>query len=268
MGAQFVPGGGGGRFAWVSYNVSADAYMRFMGQYSEPLAEPFADLAGIRPGRRVLDVGCGPGALTAELVSRSGAGAVSAVEPSASFAAAVRERLPGVDVRLSAAEQLPFPDAAFDAGLAQLVVHFMADPVLGLREMGRVTRPGGVVAACVWDHGGDRGPLAAFWRAARELDPAARDESGLAGVREGDLARLFAQAGLGRAQVATLTVVVRHASFEQWWEPFTLGVGPAGAYVASLDSERRRALRERCRHLLPADPVEISATAWAATSRT
>ena len=175
------------------------------------------------------------GALTAELVSRAGADAVSAVDPSASFAAAVRERLPGVDVRRSAAEQLPFPDDAFDAAMAQLVVHFMADPVAGLREMGRVTRPGGVVAACVWDHAGGRGPLTAFWSAVRELDPAADDESGRAGVREGHLGELFAQAGLGGTQVSTLTVRVRHASFDHWWEPFTLGVGPAGAYLASLD---------------------------------
>ena len=252
----------------MSFKVSADAYMRFMGRYSERLAARFADLAGVGPGQRVLDVGCGPGALTAELVSRAGAGAVSAVEPSASFAAAVRERLPGVDVRRSAAEQLPFLDGAFDAAMAQLVVHFMADPVKGLREMGRVTRPGGVVAACVWDHAGGRGPLAAFWSAVRELDPAAEDESGLAGVREGHLARLFEQAGLGGAQVTTLTVRVRHAGFEQWWEPFTLGVGPAGAYVASLAPDRRHALRAQCRCLLPASPVEISATAWAVTSHT
>jgi SAM-dependent methyltransferase len=252
----------------VSFDVSAQAYQRFMGRYSEPLAARFADLAGIRHGQRVLDVGCGPGALTAELAGRIGAGAVSAVEPSASFAAAARERLPGVDIRLSAAEQLPFPDGSFDAAMAQLVVHFMADPVAGLREMGRVTRPGGVVAACVWDHGGDRGPLTAFWRAAGELDPAAVDESDLAGVREGHLAQLCAQAGLGSAQPAALTVRVRHASFEQWWEPFTLGVGPAGAYVAALSPERRDALREHCRQLLPVGPVEISATAWAVTSRT
>lgn len=252
----------------MSFDVSADAYLRFMGQYSEPLAVLFADRAGIRRGQRVLDVGCGPGALTAELVSRAGADSVSAVEPSASFAAAVRERLPGVDVRRSAAEQLPFPDATFDAAMAQLVVHFMADPVTGLREMGRVTRPGGVVSACVWDHAGDRGPLAVFWRAVRQLDPAADDESDLAGVREGHLARLFAQAGLDETQVTTLTVRVRQASFGQWWESFTLGVGPAGAYVASLTPDRRAALREQCRHLLPAGPVEISATAWAAVSRT
>ena len=252
----------------MSFDVGADAYLRFMGRYSEPLAALFADLAGIRRGWRVLDVGCGPGALTAELAGRAGADAVSAVEPSAPFAAAVRERLPGVDVRLAGAEQLPFPGAAFDAALAQLVVHFMADPVAGLREMGRVTRPGGVVAACVWDHAGGRGPLTAFWSAVRHLDPAAGDESGLAGVREGHLAQLFAQAGLGRIQAGTLTVRVRHDSFEQWWEPFTLGVGPAGTYVASLTPDHQAALRERCRGLLPAGPIDITATAWAVTSYT
>ncbi len=250
----------------MSFDVSADAYLRFMGKYSEPLAVRFADLAGIRAGCQVLDVGCGPGALTAELARRAGTEMVSAVEPAPSFAAAARNRLPGVDIRQAQAEQLPFPDRAFDAALAQLVVHFMADPVLGLREMARVTRPGGVVGACVWDHAGGRGPLAVFWRAVHELDPAADDESGRAGVREGDLARLFAQAGLDGARAAALTVRVRQASFELWWEPFTLGVGPAGAYVASLAPDDRAALRERCRELLPADPIEISATAWAAVS--
>ena len=251
----------------MSFDVSADAYLRFMGRYSEPLAVRFADLAGVQAGQRLLDVGSGPGALTAELVRRTGADRVSAVEPSASFAAAVGERLPGVDVRHAAAEQLPFPDDAFDAALAQLVVHFMTDPVRGLQEMGRVTRPGGTVAACVWDHAGGRGPLTAFWSAVRELDPGADDESNLAGVRDGHLARLFAQAGLGRAQPATLTVQASYASFEQWWEPFTLGVGPAGAYVAALTPDRRAELRERARGLLPAGSIEISATVWAVTCR-
>lgn len=252
----------------MSFDVSADAYMRFMGKYSTLLAASFADLAGVRAGQRVLDVGCGPGTLTAELVSRVGAESVSAAEPSAPFAAAVRQRLPGVDVRQSRAEQLPFPDGTFDAALAQLVVHFMADPVQGLREMVRVTRPGGNVAACIWDHGGGRGPLTAFWTAVRDLDPAAGDESDLAGAREGDLARLFAQAGLTGTQVTELTVRVHHASFDDWWQPFTLNVGPAGAYVASLAPDRRAALRDECRRLLPAGPVEITATAWAASGRT
>ena len=251
----------------MSFDVSADAYGRFMGRFSEPLAAQFADLAEVGRGQRALDVGCGPGALTAELVSRLGAGAVCAAEPSASFAAAVAQRLPGVDVRRSAAEQLPFRDGAFDVTLAQLVVHFMTDPVAGLREMGRVTRRGGVVAACVWDHGGGRGPLTAFWRAARELDPAVTDESDLAGVREGDLARLFARAGLTDARAGTLTVRARYASFGEWWEPLTLGVGPAGAYVASLTPRRRALLRERCRRLLPGEPVDISGTAWTVACR-
>jgi trans-aconitate methyltransferase len=251
----------------VSFDVSPGAYMQFMGRYSEPLAARFADLARVRRGQRVLDVGCGPGALTAELVNRVGAESVSAVEPSASFAAAARERLPGADIRQAAAEQLPFPDGTFGVTLAQLVVHFMADPVQGLREMRRVTRPGGTVAACVWDHAGDRGPLAAFWSAVRELDPANPGESDLTGVREGQLASVFTQAGLGSTQVATLTVRVCYASFDEWWQPFTLGVGPAGAYVTALAPDRRAALREQCRRLLPTGTIAITAVAWAASGR-
>ena len=251
----------------MSFNVGADAYLRFMGRYSEQLATQFADLTGVGPGQRLLDVGCGPGALTAELADRAGAEAVSAVEPSGSFAAAVRERLPGVDIRVGQAEELPFADGTFDAALAQLVVHFMTDPVRGLREMGRVTRPGGTVAACVWDHAGDRGPLSAFWTAVRAVDPGAQDESGLAGAREGDLARLLNEAGLTTVEASTLTVRVRYADFDDWWEPYTLGVGPAGAYVAKLSPEQTTALREQGRRLLPAGPIEITATAWAATGR-
>src|SRR5262245_6265732 len=220
-----------------------------MGRYSEPLAVRFADLAGVRRGQRALDVGCEPAARTAGLAGRRGAGAVCAGAHSGPFAAAVGERLPGVEVAVAAAERLPFPDGAFDAALAQLVVHFMADPVAGLREMGRVTRRDGTVAACVWDHAGDRGPLTMFWQAVRDLDPSAPDESGLAGVGEGQLAELFARAGLTVTDATALTVEVRHATFGDWWQPFTLGVGPAGMYVASLNGERRRLLRERCREL-------------------
>jgi SAM-dependent methyltransferase len=251
----------------VSFDVSADAYLRFMGVYSEPLAPRFADLAGVAGGQRALDVGCGPGVLTAELVSRLGAGSVCAVDPSEPFVAAVAGRLPGVDVRQASAERLPLRDGAFDVALAQLAVHFMADPVAGLREMGRVTRPGGVVAACVWDFAGGRDPLSVFWRAARELDPDAPDEARLPGAREGQLDSLFERAGLGPRHTGTLTVRVRHGDFGQWWDRFTLGVGPSGAYVASLDEDCRVALRELCRRLLPAGPVEITATAWAVAGR-
>jgi len=250
----------------MTFEVSADSYASFMGRYAEPLAVRFADWAAVRAGR-VLDVGCGPGAQAAELARRLGPGAVCAVEPSASFARAAASRLPGVAVSRAAAENLPFADGVFDAALAQLVVHFMADAVAGLREMGRVTRPGGTVAACVWDFGGDRGPVSLFWRAARDLDPAVRDESHLAGVREGHLAALLRKAGLGPARTAALSVTVRFGSFEDWWHPYTLGVGPAGGYATTLDDTHRHALREHCRELLPAGPPKVTAVAWAAASQ-
>jgi SAM-dependent methyltransferase len=247
----------------VSFAVAADAYGRFMGRWSEPLAEQFLELAGVQPGQRVLDVGCGPGALTGLLVDRLGPAAVSAVDPSESFVAATGARFPEADVRPAVAEQLPFPDDSFDVTAAQLVVHFMTDPVAGLREMARVTRPTGVVAACVWDHAGGGGPLAGFWRAVRELDPDAHDESGLAGAREGHLAELFEAAGLTGVEPTTLTVRVGFTGFADWWEPFTLGVGPAGAYVGGLDAAHREALRARCAEQLPSGPFEVAATTWA-----
>jgi SAM-dependent methyltransferase len=245
----------------VDFDVSADAYGRFMGRFSEPLAEQFlASIGGDLTGR-ALDVGCGPGALTSALVARLGADHVAAIDPSESFVAAVRQRLPGVDVRTGRAESLPFRDDAFDVALAQLVVHFMADPVAGLREMARVTRPGGTVAASVWDHAGGAGPLALFWRTVTTIDPSARDEADLPGAREGDLARIAGEAGLS-ARSSQLQVSSTFESFEQWWEPFTLGVGPAGAYVAGLDDRARLELQEHLRAALPSAPFDVTASAW------
>ena len=189
---------------------------------------------------------------------------MAAVDPSEPFVAAAKERHPGVDVRLATAEQLPFGDDEFDAAFAQLVVHFMADPVAGLREMARVTRPDGVIAASVWDFGGGRAPLSLFWEAAREEDPDVVDESEFAGAREGHLTELFEAAGLRDVEETAHSVDVEHPSFEEWWEPFTLGVGPAGAHYASLDPEEQDALRERCRARLPEAPFVVSAKAWAA----
>ena len=127
----------------------------------------------------------------------------------------------------ASAEEIPLDADSMDAVVTTWTLCTIPDASRALAEMRRVTRPGGTIAACVWDHAGGRGPLAAFWSAVRELDPAADDESGLAGVREGHLASLFSQAGLDRAQAATLTVTSRHTSFDDWWQPFTLGVGPA-----------------------------------------
>ncbi len=248
----------------MTFAVAAEAYDRFMGRYATPLAPRLADLAGVERGQRALDVGCGPGALTGELVARLGTDRVAAVDPSEPFVDAARERHPGVDVRHAAAEALPFSDGEFDVALAQLVVHFMADPIVGLQEMARVTRGGGVVVACVWDHAGGRGPLSLFWTAVRQLDPDADDESRLAGSREGHLVELFETAGLRNVDGTVLAVQVDHETFDAWWEPFTLGVGPAGAYVAQLEPGRREELEERCRQLAPVAPFSLDVRAWAA----
>jgi SAM-dependent methyltransferase len=213
----------------VSFAVDAGAYDRFMGRYSVRLAPSFANFAGIAPGNRVLDVGCGPGALTTELVHRLGAAAVAAVDPSQQFAAAALERHPGVEVRIAAAEELPFADGEFDAALAQLVVHFMSDPVRGLAEMARVTRDGGVVAACVWDHAGGQTPLAPFWVAVHQLDPNAADESRLAGGHEGHLTELCNEGWLARHQGSRAT-----------------GFGPARHLRGLVGAVQSRSRSRRC----------------------
>jgi SAM-dependent methyltransferase len=251
----------------MSFEVAPDAYGQFMGRYSEPLAGQFVELLKLEPGQRALDVGSGPGALTSELVDRLGSAAVSAVDPSEQFISALRAEFPHVDARLAGAESLPFDDGIFDAVAAQLVVHFMSDPVAGIAEMGRVARPDGVVAASVWDFGGGRAPLSTFWKGVAELDPNAPNESERAGARAGHLAELFGAAGLREIVAGELTVSVEFESFAQWWNTFTLGVGPAGAHYASLDDNSRGELEAVCAGLLPAGPFTIDATAWTAVGR-
>jgi SAM-dependent methyltransferase len=247
----------------VTFDVSADAYDRFMGRYSAPLSPQLADLAGVAAGQRALDVGCGSGMLTGELVGRLGAGSVAAIDPSERFVDAVRARFPGVDVRRGTAEDLPYGDGEFDAALSQLVVHFMRDPVAGLREMARVTRPGGAVAASVWDLAGGRAPISPFWRAAVAVDPHARSEMAVTGGRAGHLESLFAEAGLEDVRGLEQPAVVQHPTFDEWWEPFTLGVGPAGSYLVGLDDERRAAVRERARAEVGDGPFSLPAFVWA-----
>lgn len=232
-----------------------------MGRYADPLATVFTMFAGVDgAGSRVLDVGCGPGALTEHLLSIGCE--VAAIDPSAPFVEAARERFPNVEVLDGTAEELPYETAAFDAALAELVVHFMTDPVTGLRQMARVTRPGGVVAACVWD--GATGALAPFWDAVHVIDPDAQDEALLSGAHQGHLTELFGDAGLKDVHEDAISVDVVHPTFEEWWEPYTYGVGPAGDYVGRLDVGRRADLEAVARERLGAGPFTAKATAWAA----
>jgi len=194
-----------------------------------------------------------------------GADAVAGVDPSTPFVAAASERLPHVDIRRAAAELLPFADATFDAALAQLVVHFMEDPVAGLREMSRVTRPGGVVAACMWDlAGGGMTLLRVFWTAVREVDRAAEGERRLAGTSEGDITQRLRRAGLEDVTDGTLTADASYQGFDDFWEPFTFEVGPAGRYLRSLGADRQASVRDACRAALPAGPFSLQARAWCA----
>ncbi len=248
----------------MSFDVAAEAYDSFMGRYSTPLAEVFADFAALPAVGRVLDVGSGPGALTAVLARRFGQSEVAAVDPSASFVAAAASRFPLADVRHGSAEALPFGDDLFAATLAQLVVHFMTDAPAGAREMLRVTRPGGVVAACVWDFAGRRGPHTTFFRALATVVPALDDEADRVGVHAGDLGTLLRDAGGLDVVEGELTVRLDFAGFDEWWTPYTFGVAPAGRQLAALDPPDRDRVREHARGALPDGPFSVEATAWAA----
>lgn len=246
----------------MGFEVSADAYDRFMGRFSKPLATLFVPEAGVEAGMRVLDVGSGPGALTGALTATVGADHVVAVDPMPVFVESLRERHPGVAAEVAPAERLPFADGEFDAALAALVVPFMADPVAGLGEMVRVTRPGGIVAATVWQHAAGTSPLSPFWDGVHDVDPSAVNESVAPGTREGDLAALFAEAGVPDTRTTELTVTIEFERFEDWWEPFTYGVGPAGGYVAAQSPERVAEVRAACAARLGPEPFAVSGSAW------
>ncbi|MDA0183914.1 class I SAM-dependent methyltransferase [Solirubrobacter phytolaccae] len=247
------------------FTTAAGNYDRHIGRYGPALAPELIAAAAIRPGDHVLDVGCGPGALTAALL-RHGA-RVSAIDPSEPFATACAERNPDADVQVGAAEALPFAAATFDAALAQLVLNFMADAEAGVRELARVTKPGGTVAAAVWDYGDGMTILRTFWDAAKTIDPEAGDESQMRYCTPDTLGALWS--AFDDARVTEAVVRASYDGFEDLWAPLESGVAPSGAFTVSVSPERRAQLKREFRSRLGVtdDPFELTARAWVVSGR-
>jgi SAM-dependent methyltransferase len=251
----------------------AEIYDRFIGRYSPRLADAMCEAAQVRPGQRALDVGCGSGALVAALAEVLGAENVTGVDPSEPFVQATSTRVPGARVLVGSGESLPFADREFDATLSQLVVNFLADPEQGLGEMSRVTGRGGVVAGCVWDYGGEMTMLRTFWDAAAALDreraAPLMEAHTMRFARPEELGALWRGVGLEDVDVSPLVVEASYDDFEDLWAPFPTGVGPAGAYAASLDDEARARLHDEYARRLgqPDGPFTLSARAWCAVGR-
>lgn len=247
------------------FHVDDAVYDRFMGRYAAELAPRFADFARIGTAERVLDVGAGTGALTAELVDRVGASRVAAAEPSAEFTAGLRRRMPELEIRQAPAEDMPWADGSFDAVLAQLVISFVADGTAATGEMARLARLGGVVALCMWDEDGL--DLAPPLRAARQVvAPADTPPPALPHRSEAALRRLLTEAGLRQVETATLTVRSEYASFEEYWDAARAMRGPDSAWMVDLDERRLTPGREAARAALgsPAGAFVLEGRAAAA----
>jgi SAM-dependent methyltransferase len=247
------------------------AYQRFMGRWSRELAPLFVRFAAVRDGDAMLDVGSGTGALAAALAAVAPSSRITGIDPAASYVAFARGRHAGDLVRFEVgdAQQLPFVSGSFDRALSLLVLNFIPDPAAALREMVRVTRRGGTVAAAVWDYGGSMEMLRIFWDAAIALNPAAElsDERHMPLCRRAELGVLWREHRLQDVSEESLTIETRFSSFDDYWSPFLEEQGPAGAYVAALGASERDRLRRRLRLRLtgqgPDRPIVLGARAWA-----
>jgi SAM-dependent methyltransferase len=245
------------------FNVSDGSYDNFMGRYSRPLGPLFADFAGIEAGQRVLDVGAGTGALTADLIRRGAD--VSAADPSPPFVKTLRERFPDIGVHEAPAEELPWPDESFDAALAQLVITFMRDAPAGIAEMQRVVRPGGVIAVCMWDREGME-MLAAVSRTQQALDASRPGSEQQTNYRSREEIEGLFGAGV---EMALLEVEAEYSGIDEFWNAIADGAGPAGVWAASLDDTQRERAREEIHRQIgePAGPFSLVGRAWAAKAR-
>jgi SAM-dependent methyltransferase len=250
---------------------AGEPYERFMGRWSRRLAPLFVRFTGVLDGDAVLDVGCGTGALTTAVAAACPSCTIVGVDPAAPYVAAARAQHAGDRVRFEVgdARQLPFGDASFDRTVSALMLNFVPDRELAVQEMLRVTRPGGTVAAAVWDYADGMEMLRVFWDEAIAADPASdgRDERHMPLCRAGELTELWRARGLADIVEQPLTIDMRFASFDEYWLPFLDAQGPAGAYVASLSSGTREQLRLRLRKRLIGEdadrPVILGGRAWA-----
>jgi SAM-dependent methyltransferase len=251
--------------------ADSNPYERFMGRWSRLLAAQFAQFLSIGEQDSVLDVGCGIGSLSFAIADAYPAARVTGVDPSTAFVrdAQTRARHERPQFMVGDAQALQFADATFDKTVSQLVLNFVPAREKALDEMVRVTRPGGVVAAAVWDYGDGMSMLRVFWDEAVALDPplAARDERNMALCKRGELAALWRAKGLERVEDRPIVIDLMFSSFDDYWQPFLGGQGPAGAYVASLAEPRRALLEARLRDRLLSSrrdgPFALQARAWA-----
>jgi len=250
---------------------AGDAYDSYVGRWSRRVAEAFVRWLDVPAGGRWVDVGCGTGALTEEILALADPRQVVGVDPSEGFLASARARISDsrVEFHSADAQSLPLPDRHFDAVVSGLALNFVPDPRRAVAEFVRVAAPGGATAAYVWDYAEGMAMMRYFWDAAVALDPAVTD---LDEVRRFPLCRpeplteLWVDAGLDEVEVRPIDVPTVFVDFDDYWRPFLGGQGPAPGYVASLTEERRLALRDLLRGRLPTGPdgsIPLSARAWA-----
>ncbi len=251
--------------------ANAEAYERFMGRWSHAVARPLIEFATLPEAGRILDVGSGTGSLAFAIAERYGRASIAGIDPSSEYVAYAKAKNPfsdRVSFEIGDAQELRFGGASFDAAASLLVFNFIPDPEKALREVCRVTKPGGIASAAVWDYGSGMRMLRIFWDAAVALNPAAEkvDEKHMPLCRAGELSDLWRRTGLREIREQSIDIVTRFESFADYWEPFLLGQGPAGAYVRGLDRSGVAALRDEVKRRLTqggSPRLDLPARVWA-----